>query len=216
MTRPKLGMLRFARPKLCMLRFCATQIRYVSTLRDPNLVCCDFARPKKGMLRPLQLKMGMLRFCATETFVRLCATQNRYVATSLVEFCDLWLDRLDQKMVSFDRHGPGAICFDRLDPSCLYFDHIRQRKNVSTEFDRWFFSTEQNFNREKTFRLCSTQRKRFDRVRPTRSFFNRKKKFDCVWCKIFSTEKSFDISTFNWEKKNLFLKCMSVLKNACI
>ena len=61
----------FVLPKVAVLRLCATQIRYVATLRDSNYVCCDFARPKLGMVRPLQLKMGMLR---------LCATQRRYVA----------------------------------------------------------------------------------------------------------------------------------------
>ena len=52
-----------------------------ATLRDQKQMYCDFLRPKKCMLRPLRLKMGMLRLCATETFARLCATQNIYVAT---------------------------------------------------------------------------------------------------------------------------------------
>ena len=76
----------FARPKTDMLRLFATQNGYVVTLCDPKQICCDFSRLKLGMLQPLRLKMSMLRLCATETFAVLCATQNRYVATSRVEF----------------------------------------------------------------------------------------------------------------------------------
>ena len=83
-------------------------------------------RLKMSMLLPLRLKIGMFQFCATEEFLcgfarpkkvmlRHCATQKRYVATLQdpkkiscdtarpIKVCDLYFDRLDQKMVCFDR-----------------------------------------------------------------------------------------------------------------
>ena len=78
-------------------------------------------------------------------------------------------------MVYFDRLDPGSICFNRLDPSCLRFDYVRPKKNFSNEFDRVqpnsFFDREDFrpriisstvFDREKMFRLWSTEESRFD------------------------------------------------------
>ena len=97
-------------------------------------------------------------------------------------------------------------------PKLSMSDYVRPRKSISTEFDRGvFFSTEKNFDRDKTFRLCTTKEKRFDWAR-SRSLFDQEKfrprktlrlysieekSFDWVRPRILSTKKHF-------ERRNLF------------
>ena len=119
------------------------------------------------MLRPLRLKMGMLRLCATETFARLCATQNRYVAA----FCypkryvatiatqkgmlRLWATEIFARLCATQISYVTTLCepccdFERLmiRPCSTHdsnlFDSIdpirlyRPYSTLSTLFDPWF------------------------------------------------------------------------------
>ena len=167
-------MLRSLRLKMGMLRLCATEE-----------VLCDFGRPNYGMLllcaaqiRYVAIIVTQNGYVATLCDRNICAAlrdPNRYVATSRVEFCDLFFDRLDQKWygstvstqaryVSTDSTQAVYIstkfdkekCFDRVRPKSFFDrEEFRPRKKLSTVFDR-----------EKTFRRRSTE-----------EFFRPKKKF---------------------------------------
>ena len=116
--RLKMGMLQLFANEI-FARLCATQNRYVATLRDPKKVwcyhcdskwvCCDFVRPKYLRDFARLKKNNFLDF----------GSQFR------VEVCNSCSDSLD----------PGSMCFDRLESSCLFFDNVRPRKNISTKFD---------------------------------------------------------------------------------
>ena len=76
------------------------------------------------------------------------------------------------------------------------FDRVRPKKNVSTEFDQEALFDEKNVDRDKSFRLCSTEEKLFDWVWPrvfwTEKFSTDQKKFDSARLREYvSTEKKW-------------------------
>ena len=133
-----MGMLRLSATKT-FARLCATQNRYVATLRDPKKVCCDhcdskwvccnFAGPK--YLRTFGRLKNILQFCAIQKqYVPKFRLQVR------VDVCNICFNLVDGKMVCFDRLDPGSICLNRLHSNCLCFDNVRPRMNISTKFDQ--------------------------------------------------------------------------------
>ena len=80
------------------------------------------------------------------------------------------------------------------------FRPVRPKKNVSTEFDQEALFDEKNVDRDKSFRLCSTEEKLFDWVWPrvfwTEKFSTDQKKFDSARLREYvSTLKKNDC---NW------------------
>ena len=67
-----------------------------------------------------------------------------------IEVCNLFFDRLDQKMIGFVSLETGST-------KGKHVDQIRPRKNVSIAFGPSFFDQETFWPRKQTFRLCSTK-----------------------------------------------------------
>ena len=101
-------------------------------LRNLNQICCDFVRPKKGMLRPLRLKWvccdfvrpkNLRDFARNKTdIMRLCATQNRCVAT-LRDPKKVCCGHCDSKKVCCDFAQPKWFIAKLRDPKNVCCDH---------------------------------------------------------------------------------------------